>query len=104
MNQCEQIPAATSRHYEPWQAQQEADRLVAAAVAGWAEKYPDVTLSRHAIHTQSPAAVLRDSAAGAGLLVVGSRGRGGFTGLLLGSVSRAVVSHATDSVAVIHQY
>jgi nucleotide-binding universal stress UspA family protein len=75
-----------------------------AGPVGWAEKYPDVKVSRHAIHTLSPAAVLRDSAARAGLLVVGSRGRGGFTGLLLGSVSRAVVSHAAGSVAVIHKH
>ncbi|MCU1613163.1 MAG: UspA domain protein [Frankiales bacterium] len=48
-----------------------------------------------------PVRVLLDAAAGADLLVVGSRGRGGFTGMLLGSVSEHVVAHAPCAVVVI---
>jgi nucleotide-binding universal stress UspA family protein len=48
-----------------------------------------------------PAPVLLERAEGAELLVVGSRGHGGFTGLLLGSVSMHCVTHAPCTVAVV---
>ncbi|HEX6451202.1 MAG TPA: universal stress protein [Trebonia sp.] len=47
-----------------------------------------------------PAEVLLNTAKGADLLVVGSRGRGGFTSAVLGSVSLACVLHATCPVLV----
>jgi nucleotide-binding universal stress UspA family protein len=48
-----------------------------------------------------PVSVLLDAAAGADMLVVGSRGHGGFTGMLLGSVSEHVVAHAPCVVVVV---
>jgi nucleotide-binding universal stress UspA family protein len=54
-----------------------------------------------AIEHSNPAEVLVDVSVGADLLVVGSRGRGGFRGLVLGSVSQQCVQHATCPVTVI---
>lgn len=56
---------------------------------------PTVVDARH------PAGALLDMAQGADLLVVGSRGRGGFAGMLLGSVSQQCVRHATAPVLVV---
>ncbi|WP_433618693.1 universal stress protein [Dactylosporangium sp. CA-139114] len=75
-------------------------RVLGESVSGWAEQYPDVHLRTTVVHGR-PAAVLTELSAGAELLVVGSRGRGGFAGLLLGSVSQAVIRHAACPVAVV---
>jgi nucleotide-binding universal stress UspA family protein len=53
------------------------------------------------VRAEGPGFGLIDRAAGADLLVVGSRGRGGFTGLLLGSVSTQCVHHAPCPVVVV---
>lgn len=51
----------------------------------------------------NPARLLLDAGRGATMIVVGSRGVGGFTGLLLGSVSRSVAEHATCPVMIVRQ-
>ena len=73
---------------------------MAESLAGWREKYPDVDVREHVIRAL-PAEALIGESEGADLLVVGSRGRGGFGGLLLGSVSHTVLQHAHCPVAVV---
>ena len=66
---------------------------VGETMAGWQEKYPDVEVEVHIEHGR-PADALVAASERASLLVVGARGRGGFGGLLLGSVSHAVLHRA----------
>ena len=77
-------------------------RLLAEALAGYRDNYPDVPVRQKVVYGQ-PAAVLVAESAGAALTVVGSRGRGGFAGLLLGSTSQSVLHHATGPVAIVRQ-
>lgn len=84
-----------------WAAAQEAEEAVLAErLAGWTEKYPDVEVTR-VTRRADPAWALVEESAGAALTVVGSRGSGGFKGLLLGSVSHAVLQSADSPVAVV---
>ena len=62
----------------------------------------DAALVRQEVVRGHPAQVLMDAAHDAALLVVGNRGRGGFTGMLLGSVSQHVIAHAPCAVLVVH--
>lgn len=74
---------------------------LAERLAGWQEKYPDVQVRRE-VGLSAPAAELQRWSKSAQLLVVGSRGRGGFRGLLLGSTSNALVQRAHCPVMVVH--
>ena len=64
---------------------------------------PELTIASKT-HAGPPAPVLIEESRAADLLVVGSRGRGGFTGLLLGSVSRTCVSSARCPVVIVGQH
>jgi len=82
-------------------SQASADAL-AGSLARWRDRYPDVPVEQVVLEGHAGEALVRASR-GARLLVVGSRGRGGFAGLLLGSVSSAAIHHAECPVMVCHR-
>ncbi|HEX8303366.1 MAG TPA: universal stress protein [Jatrophihabitans sp.] len=77
-----------------------AEAWLAETLAGWQEKYPDVAVQSGVVR-EHPGAALAAESASAQLLVVGNRGRYAMAGTLLGSVSQAVLHHATCPVAVV---
>ena len=91
--------ALTEKDYES-QPRLEALGVLDAMVAELEKRTPEVDV-RTAIEEGSPARVLIERSKGADLVVVGSRGHGGFAGMLLGSVSQHLVTHAECPVVVV---
>ncbi|WP_214401405.1 universal stress protein [Pseudonocardia lacus] len=84
-----------------WTALREQQRTkLAQRLAGWAEKHPEVSLTQ-VVERDSAAHTLVERSLDAQLVVVGSRGRGNLAGLVMGSVSHAVLQHAHCPVAVV---
>jgi nucleotide-binding universal stress UspA family protein len=81
-------------------AEEEARNRLEQGLQAWTDRYPDVPVRRVAI-VKGAAKALIDESARAGLVVVGSRGYGTFSGAVLGSVSRPVLHHAECPVAVV---
>jgi nucleotide-binding universal stress UspA family protein len=79
------------------------ERVLAEALAGWSEKYPDVQV-RSRLVRDHPARAMMEEAMGAVLLVVGSHGRGRFAEMVLGSVSQVVLRHASTSIAIVRNH
>lgn len=112
------VSAWMSPGHQPWMEAgwadpvQTADLLAAEAEAAAAcvrdalalveDQHPSVHAVGRTPEGRAASALLQESAS-AGLLVVGSRGHGGFTGLILGSVSRAVLRRADLPVAVVRE-
>ncbi len=87
----------------PWRRLERTKRAaMEQAMASWVVTHPDVVVECHVVRA-SPADALVRAGHNAEQLVVGSRGRGGFRELLLGSVSLEVVQHAPCPVAVVHR-
>lgn len=76
------------------------ERALAERLAGWSERYPDVAVER-VIERAEPGRVLAQRSGAARLVVVATRGRGGFTGLLLGSTGLALVQRADCPVMLV---
>ncbi|MEU8895717.1 universal stress protein [Nocardia sp. NPDC048505] len=79
--------------------QAEEDAVLSQQLAGWSERYPEVRLTRD-VSVSAPTDRLLHWSESAQLVVVGSRGRGGFRGLLLGSTSSFLIQHAECPVLV----
>ncbi|MEV6339335.1 universal stress protein [Nocardia vinacea] len=74
-----------------WDAAHEAgEALLSESLAGFGERYPDVVVHR-IILADRPVRALLDQSGNAQLIVVGSHGRGGFSSMLLGSTSNALL-------------
>jgi nucleotide-binding universal stress UspA family protein len=90
---------SVSERYVPDQSQHTAEDLLEEIKEVLGENPPVLVQPR--VKQGNPAKVLIEESADSDLLVVGTRGHGGFRGLLLGSVSQHVAAHAKCSVTVV---
>lgn len=82
------------------QYEQEGHEILAERLAGWQERYPDVHVHRRIV-CDKPAHWLIAESQQAQLVVIGSHGRGGFAGMLLGSVAAKVAQAAMAPTIVV---
>ena len=93
--------AGLSAAQQQWQVvEEEQNALLGHRLAGWQERFPDVKVTK-VVTRDRPVRALADASEGAQLLVVGSHGRGGFKGMLLGSTSRALLQAAPCPMMVV---
>ncbi|MBS4730466.1 universal stress protein [Mycobacterium sp. SM1] len=103
-----EVPALANREWTgltrtSWSARQSAaEQTLAERLAGWQQRYPQVTVHRMVV-VNRPAERLLEHAGSAQLVVVGGPRRGGFTGMLLGSVCTTVLRTVYTPVIVARQ-
>ncbi|GAA0373757.1 MULTISPECIES: universal stress protein [Micromonospora] len=95
-------PGMTPGMWPDEQARQQVEELVRKAASDAAAAHPDLTVSGEVLDGP-PALVLEECSTAAGLVVLGSRGHGGFTGLLAGSTAVSVTAHAHCPVVVVRR-
>ncbi|WP_258081559.1 universal stress protein [Nocardia nova] len=76
--------------------------MLAERLAPWRERYPDLPVTLRVVR-DNPAKSLLEQSDSAQLVVVGSRGRGGFAGMLLGSTSAALVGSVECPIMVVRR-
>ncbi|RAL31632.1 universal stress protein [Rhodococcus sp. AQ5-07] len=85
-----------------WGAIESGERAVLSeSLAGWSEKFADVKV-KHVVVRDRPVHALVSESQHAQLVVVGSRGRGGFTSMMLGSTSRRLMHSTNCPVLIVH--
>lgn len=94
------VPYVVSRPTDWDEVAAQQQNMLSEQLAGWREKYPDLPVEPVLVEDR-PARALAQNIGDAQLLVVGSRGRGGLTRMVLGSVSHAMLHHAQCPVAVV---
>lgn len=90
--------AAAQEQWDTIEAEQR--ELLAERLEKFTEKFPDVKITK-VVTRDRPVRALAEASEGAQLLVVGSHGRGGFKGMLLGSTSRALLQSAPCPMMVV---
>ncbi|GAA1408878.1 universal stress protein [Catellatospora coxensis] len=86
--------------YEDDEIEDQERRLLAEALSGMRERFPDVTVREVVVRGRTARSLVHLSET-ALLMVVGRRGRGGLTGLLLGSVSQQLLHHSACPVLIV---
>jgi nucleotide-binding universal stress UspA family protein len=87
--------------YDASAATEDADRLTAEALAGWTGKYPDVVVRREPVHDPNVVHAMLGLSTDAALMVVGARHHTRLSGLLLGSVTGALIGRTHCPLAVV---
>ncbi|MFD7976357.1 universal stress protein [Streptomyces sp. NPDC059071] len=93
-------PPSVLAHHDVAEGLAERRRLLAESVAGWARRYPDVTISQEVLRghpVEQLALASKESLA----LVVGRRGRGGYSGMRLGSTVHGLLHRAMCPVITV---